>query len=228
MESLEGPSVKFFLDTANLDELRKGASWGIVDGVTTNPTLIAKEGRALEEQVRKICDIVDGDISAEVVATEFAAIVEEGRRLAKIHKNVVVKCPLTRDGIRGTAALSKEGIRVNVTLCFSPGQALLAAKAGAYFISPFVGRLDDVGSTGMDLVRSIIEIYKNYGFKTQVLAASLRSPTHVIDAALAGAHIGTMPFKVLDMLFNHPLTDKGLDQFLKDYNKVFQETPVAG
>ena len=220
--------MKFFLDTANLDELRKGASWGIVDGVTTNPTLIAKEGRALEEQVRKICDIVDGDISAEVVATEFAAIVEEGRRLAKIHKNVVVKCPLTRDGIRGTAALSKEGIRVNVTLCFSPGQALLAAKAGAYFISPFVGRLDDVGSTGMDLVRSIIQIYKNYGFKTQVLAASLRSPTHVIDAALAGAHIGTMPFKVLDMLFNHPLTDKGLDQFLKDYNKVFQETPVAG
>jgi len=220
--------VKFFLDTANLDELRKGASWGIVDGVTTNPTLIAKEGRALEEQVRKICDIVNGDISAEVVATEFAAIVEEGRRLAKIHKNVVVKCPLTRDGIRGTAALSKEGIRVNVTLCFSPGQALLAAKAGAYFISPFVGRLDDVGSTGMDLVRSIIEIYKNYGFKTQVLAASLRSPTHVIDAALAGAHVGTMPFKVLDMLFNHPLTDKGLDQFLKDYNKVFQETPVAG
>jgi transaldolase len=220
--------VKFFLDTANLDELRKGASWGIVDGVTTNPTLIAKEGRALEEQVRKICDIVDGDISAEVVATEFAAMVEEGRRLAKIHKNVVVKCPLTRDGIRSTAALSKEGIRVNVTLCFSPGQALLAAKAGAYFISPFVGRLDDVGSTGMDLVRSIIEIYKNYGFKTQVLAASLRSPTHVIDAALAGAHIGTMPFKVLDMLFNHPLTDKGLDQFLKDYNKVFQETPVAG
>ena len=220
--------MKFFLDTANLDELRKGASWGIVDGVTTNPTLIAKEGRALEEQVRKICDIVDGDISAEVVATEFATIVEEGRRLAKIHKNVVVKCPLTRDGIRGTAALSKEGIRVNVTLCFSPGQALLAAKAGAYFISPFVGRLDDVGSTGMDLVRSIIEIYKNYGFKTQVLAASLRSPTHVIDAALAGAHIGTMPFKVLDMLFNHPLTDKGLDQFLKDYNKVFQETPVAG
>jgi transaldolase len=220
--------VKFFLDTANLDELRKGASWGIVDGVTTNPTLIAKEGRALEEQVRKICDIVDGDISAEVVATEFAAMVEEGRRLAKIHKNVVVKCPLTRDGIRSTAALSKEGIRVNVTLCFSPGQALLAAKAGAYFISPFVGRLDDVGSTGMDLVRSIIEIYKNYGFKTQVLAASLRSPTHVIDAALAGAHIGTMPFKVLDMLFNHPLTDKGLDQFLKDYHKVFQETPVAG
>ena len=220
--------MKFFLDTANLDELKKGADWGIVDGVTTNPTLIAKEGRPLEEQVRKICDIVDGDISAEVVATEFSAMVQEGRRLAKIHKNIVVKCPLTRDGIKATSTLSKDGIRVNVTLCFSPGQALLAAKAGAYFISPFVGRLDDVGHIGMELVRNIVQIYKNYNFKTQVLAASLRSPTHVIEAAEAGAHIGTMPFKVLDMLFNHPLTDKGLDQFLKDYAKVFQETPVAG
>ena len=220
--------MKFFLDTANLDELKKGAAWGIVDGVTTNPTLIAKEGRPLEEQVRKICDIVDGDISAEVVSTEYAAMVPEGRKLAKIHKNIVVKCPLTRDGIKATSALSKEGIRVNVTLCFSPGQALLAAKAGAYFISPFVGRLDDVGHVGMELVRDIVGIYKNYSFKTQVLAASLRSPTHVIEAAEAGAHIGTMPFKVLDMLFNHPLTDKGLDQFLKDYAKVFQETPVAG
>jgi transaldolase len=220
--------VKFFLDTANLDELKKGAAWGILDGVTTNPTLIAKEGRPLEEQVRKICDIVDGDISAEVVSTEYAAMVPEGRKLAKIHKNIVVKCPLTRDGIKATSALSKEGIRVNVTLCFSPGQALLAAKAGAYFISPFVGRLDDVGHVGMELVRDIVGIYKNYSFKTQVLAASLRSPTHVIEAAEAGAHIGTMPFKVLDMLFNHPLTDKGLDQFLKDYAKVFQETPVAG
>ena len=220
--------MKIFLDTANLDELKKGAAWGVVDGVTTNPSLIAKEGRPMAEQVRMICDIVDGDISAEVVATEFSAMVPEGRRLAKIHKNIVVKCPLTRDGIKATAALSKEGIRVNVTLCFSSGQALLAAKTGAYFISPFVGRLDDVGTEGMDLVRSITQIYRNYAFKTQVLAASLRSPTHVIDAALAGAQIGTMPFKVLDMLFNHPLTDKGLDQFLKDYAKVFQETPVAG
>ena len=220
--------MKFFLDTANLDELKKGASWGIVDGVTTNPTLIAKEGRPIEEQVRRICEIVDGDISAEVVATEFSAMVQEGKRLAKIHKNIVVKCPLTRDGIRATSALSKEGIRVNVTLCFSPSQALLAAKAGAYIISPFVGRLDDVSTSGMDLVRNIIQIYKNYGFRTQVLAASLRTPTHVVDSALAGAHIGTMPFKVLDMLFNHPLTDKGLEQFLKDYTKVFQETPVAG
>ncbi len=220
--------MKFFLDTANLQELQTGASWGIVDGVTTNPTLIAKEGQPLEEQIRRICAIVDGDISAEVIATETSAMVEEGRRLARIHKNIVVKCPLTRDGIRATAALSKEGIRVNVTLCFTPGQALLAAKAGAYFISPFVGRLDDVGYTGMDLIRSITKIYQNYEFPTQVLAASLRSPTHVIDAALAGAHIGTMPFKVMDMLFNHPLTDKGLQQFLADYDKVFREAPVAG
>ena len=220
--------MKIFLDTANLNELKTGAGWGIVDGVTTNPTLIAKEGKPIEEQVRLICDIVDGDISAEVVSTEAGAMVEEGKRLARIHKNIVVKCPLTRDGIKATAALSKTGIRVNVTLCFTAGQALLAAKAGAYIISPFVGRLDDIGYTGMDLVRSIAQIYKNYNYKTQILAASLRSPTHVIDAALAGAHIGTMPFKVLDMLFNHPLTDKGLDQFLKDYAKVFQETPVAG
>jgi transaldolase len=220
--------VKFFLDTANLDELKTGASWGIVDGVTTNPTLIAKEGRPMEEQVRRICEIVDGDISAEVVSTEADAMVAEGQRLARIHKNIVVKCPLTRDGIKATAVLSKRGIRVNVTLCFTAGQALLAAKAGAYFVSPFVGRLDDVGFTGMDLIRGITQIYKNYNFPTQILAASLRSPTHVIDAAAAGAHIGTMPFKVLDMLFNHPLTDKGLDQFLKDYQKAFRETAVAG
>ena len=220
--------MKFFLDTANLDELKKGVGWGIVDGVTTNPTLIAREGRPIEDQIRMICGIVDGDISAEVVSTESAAMIKEGRELARIHKNIVVKCPLTRDGIVATSALSKEGIRVNVTLCFSPGQALIAAKAGAYIISPFVGRLDDVGATGMNLVRSILQIYRNYGLKTQVLAASLRSPTHVIDAGLAGAHIATMPFKVLDMLFNHPLTDKGLDQFLRDYAKVFQEAPVAG
>jgi transaldolase len=219
--------VKFFLDTANLDEIKKGADWGIVDGVTTNPTLIAREGRPIAEQIRRICDIVDGDISAEVVSIESGAMIREGRELARIHKNVVVKCPLIREGIKATSALSREGIRVNVTLCFTSAQALLAAKAGAYIISPFVGRLDDIGWTGMDLIRSITAIYRNYGFKTQVLAASLRSPTHVIDSALAGAHIGTMPFKVLDMLFNHPLTDKGLDQFLKDYAKAFQETPVA-
>ena len=220
--------MKFFLDTANLDELKKGAAWGVVDGVTTNPSLIAKEGQPIEEQVRLICDIVDGDVSAEVVSTEANGMITEGRSLARIHKNIVVKCPLTRDGIKATSILSKEGIRVNVTLCFSAGQALLAAKAGAYIISPFVGRLDDIGYTGMDLIRSITQIYRNYGFKTQVLAASLRSPTHVIESALAGAHIGTMPFKVLDQLFNHPLTDKGLEQFLKDWGKVFHATSVAG
>jgi len=225
---VEGAKLKIFLDTANLDELKTGASWGIVDGVTTNPSLIAREGRPIEEQIRLICDIVDGDISAEVVSTEAGQMIREGRELSRLHKNVVVKCPLTRDGIKATSALSKEGIRVNVTLCFSPGQALLAAKAGAYIVSPFVGRLDDIGWTGMELIKNITQIYKNYGYKTQVLAASLRSPTHVIDAALAGSHIATMPFKVLDMLFNHPLTDKGLDQFLKDWAKVFQEAPVAG
>ena len=219
--------MKFFLDTANLDELKKGASWGVVDGVTTNPSLIAKEGRPIGEQVRMICDIVDGDISAEVISTEADAMIVEGRKLAKIHKNIVVKCPLTREGIKATSALSKEGIRVNVTLCFSAGQALLAAKAGAYIVSPFVGRLDDIGAVGMDLIRAIVPIYRNYGYKTQVLAASLRGPTHVIDSALAGAHIGTMPFKVMDMLFNHPLTDKGLEQFMKDYNKAFAEAPAT-
>jgi transaldolase len=219
--------VKIFLDTANLDELRKAAEWGIVDGVTTNPSLIAKEGRPIEEQIARICDIVDGDISAEVVSTASEEMVRDGRQLAKIHENVVVKLPLTRDGIRACSMLSKEGIRTNVTLVFTPAQALLAAKAGAYIVSPFVGRLDDIGLEGMDTVHQIVQIYDNYGFATQILAASLRFPNHVIQASLAGAHIGTMPFKVLDQLFNHPLTDKGLDQFLKDYAKVFQETPAV-
>src|SRR6202521_1659666 len=174
--------MKFFLDTANLDELKKGAAWGIVDGVTTNPTLIAKEGRAIADQIRMICDIVDGDISAEVVQTESGAMIREGRELAKLHKNVVVKCPLTRDGVKATSVLGKEGIRVNVTLCFSAGQGFLSAKAGACMMCPCVGRLDDIGQTGMDVIRSIVHIYKNFGFKTQVLAASMRSPTHVIDA----------------------------------------------
>ncbi|MGH9628374.1 MAG: fructose-6-phosphate aldolase [Bryobacteraceae bacterium] len=216
--------MKIFLDTANLDELKKAAAWGIVDGVTTNPSLIAKEGRPIEEQIAKICDIVDGDISAEVVSTIAEEMVREGRLLARIHKNVVVKVPLTRDGIQACSVLSKEGIRLNVTLCFTPAQALLAAKAGAYIISPFVGRLDDIGQDGMNLIRSIVQIYRNYGFRTQILSASIRTPNHVIESALAGAHIGTMPLKVLDQLFNHPLTDKGLEQFLKDWGKVFQET----
>lgn len=219
--------MKFFLDTANLDELKSGARWGIIDGVTTNPSLIAKEGVPLEEQIRRICDIIDGDISAEVVALETDEMLEQGRKLSKIHKNVVVKVPLTRDGIRACSIFSREGIRVNVTLCFSAAQALLAAKAGAYFVSPFVGRLDDIGADGMQLIREIVQIYRNYSFNTQILAASLRNTTHVIEAAKAGAHVGTLPFKVVDALFNHPLTDKGLDQFMKDYARAFQPTGVT-
>jgi len=219
--------MKLFVDSANLDELRKAASYGIVDGVTTNPSLIAKEGNSQVDQIRAICEIIDGDISAEVVSIEAGEMVSEGRKLAKIHDNVVVKCPLTRDGIRATKLLSSEGIRVNVTLCFSPVQALLAAKAGAYIISPFLGRLDDIAQDGMELIREIVTIYENYGYPTQVLSASIRSPLHVKEAALAGSHIGTMPFKVLDQLFNHPLTNIGLEQFLADYRKTLQEVSVG-
>lgn len=215
--------MKIFLDTANLDELKKAVAWGIVDGVTTNPSLIAKEGIAIEEQIARICDIIDGDISAEVVATEAKLMIEEGLKLSKIHKNVIVKLPLTRDGIQACSTLSKDGIRTNVTLCFSPAQALLAAKAGAYIVSPFVGRLDDIAQLGMELIESICTIYGNYGYTTQVLAASLRSPLHVAQAAEIGADIGTLPFKTLDMMFNHPLTDKGLEIFLKDYAKAFAD-----
>jgi transaldolase len=218
--------MKFFLDTANLEELKAGARWGIIDGVTTNPSLIAKEGIAIEDQIRRICAIIDGDVSAEVVATDADGMLSQGRKLAKIHKNVVVKVPLTRDGIRACSIFHKEGIRVNVTLCFSAGQAILAAKAGATYVSPFVGRIDDIGGNGLDLIRDIVLIYKNYNFKTQVLAASLRSSTHVIEAAKAGAHVATLPLKVVDALFTHPLTDKGLEQFLKDYAKVFDEVPA--
>ena len=175
----------------------------------------------------RICDIVDGDISAEVVATKAAEMIPEGLRLSKIHKNVVVKLPLTRDGIQACSTLSKQGIRSTSPWCFSAGQALLAAKAGAYIVSPFVGRLDDIGLDGMELVQQIVQIYENYSYKTQILAASLRTPNHVIASAMAGAHIGTMPFKVVDQLFNHPLTDRGLEQFLSDWGKVFQDTPAA-
>jgi transaldolase len=218
--------MKFFLDTANLEELRKGVAWGIVDGVTTNPTLIAREGSTTAEQINQICEIVVGDVSAEVISTTTDEMLTEGRQLAQMHENVVVKLPLTRDGIKACSLLTQEQIRVNVTLCFSAGQALLAAKAGAYIVSPFIGRIDDIGWEGMNLIREIVTIYRNYGFTTQILAASLRSPMHVIESAKAGAHIGTMPFKVLDMLFNHPLTDIGLAQFLKDYQKV-AEQPVV-
>jgi transaldolase len=215
--------MKIFLDTANLDELKKGAAWGIVDGVTTNPTLIAREGVPLEEQVRRICDIVDGDISAEVVTVNHKEMIEDGRRLAKIHKNIVVKIPLIREGIIAVKALAGEGIRVNVTLCFTAAQALLAAKAGASFISPFVGRLDDVGSDGMVLIRDIVAIYRNYpALKTEVLVASIRHPIHVVEAAKLGAHVSTMPPAVLRQMFAHPLTEKGLAAFLADWAKTGQ------
>lgn len=219
--------MKIFLDTASLKDLRAGVELGVVDGVTTNPTYIAKEGRPIHEQIRAICEIVDGDISAEVVALKAPEMVAEGRSLARIHPNVVVKVPLIPEGIKATKVLSSEGIRVNVTLCFTPVQAMLAAKAGAYIISPFVGRLDDIALDGMDLVRDIVTVYRNYGYPTQVLAASMRGPLHILEAARAGAHIATMPFKVLESLFLHPLTDKGLAQFLADYQKVFQEAPVG-
>ncbi len=216
--------MKFFLDTANLEDLKKGTALGIIDGVTTNPSLIAKEGVAVEEQIRRICDMIDGDVSAEVVTTNAVKMIEEGRRLSRIHRNVVVKVPSTPEGITAVSALFKEGIRTNVTLCFSAAQALIAAKAGAYIVSPFIGRLDDLGYNGMDLIRDIVTIYKNYGYGTQVLAASVRGTLHVVEAAKAGAHISTMPLKVLEQLFKHPLTDKGLEQFLQDYNKAFELT----
>ena len=219
--------MKFFLDTANLDEIKRAAAWGIVDGVTTNPSLIAKEGRPMAEQIRRICDLIDSEVSAAVIETTASGMIREGRELASISDNVVVKCPMTRDGIQATAALAREGYRVNVTLCFSAAQALIAAKAGAYIVSPFVGRLDDIGQTGMDLIRQVTAIYKNYGYVTQVLAASLRGPNHVTECALAGAHIVTLPLKTMEMLFSHPLTDLGLEQFLKDYSQVFEQAAAS-
>ncbi|HSU33672.1 MAG TPA: fructose-6-phosphate aldolase [Bryobacteraceae bacterium] len=218
--------MKFFLDTANLDEIRKIAGWGIIDGVTTNPSLIAKEGVPLEEQIRRICGIVQGDVSAEVISTTAKEMVAEGRVLARIHENVVIKVPLTKEGIIACSLLSKEGVRVNVTLCFSAAQALLAAKAGAYIVSPFVGRVEDIGWPGIKLIEDAVSIFKNYGLPTQVLATSIRGPLQVIESAKAGAHIATLPPKVLDQLFYHPLTEKGLEQFLGDYNKAFEFTKV--
>jgi transaldolase len=212
--------MKFFLDTANVDEIREAASLGLIDGVTTNPSLVAKEGRPFEELIHEICEIVQGPVSAEVVATEADAMIEEGRRIAGIHEHVVVKIPLIREGIKATRALSDEGIRVNVTLCFSPTQALLAAKAGAAYVSPFVGRLDDISYDGMELIQQIMAIYENYGFATEVLVASIRHPKHILDAALMGADVATIPFKAFDAMFNHPLTDKGLAAFLADWEKA--------
>ena len=215
--------MKFFVDTADVYAIRDLADTGLVDGVTTNPSLIAKSGRDFVEVVQEICDIVDGPISAEVTATEFDAMLEEGRKLAKIHKNITVKVPLTRDGLKTCKALSGNGTMVNVTLCFSANQALLAAKAGATFISPFVGRLDDIGTEGMQLIDDIVQIYANYpDLKTEVLVASVRSPMHVLEAAKIGAGVATLPPDVLHAMFKHPLTDKGLDAFLADWQKTGQ------
>jgi transaldolase len=211
--------MKIFLDTANVNELREGVAMGLVDGCTTNPSLIAKEKRPFRPLVEEICSIVPGDVSLEVVATDYDGMLKEGKELAQVAPNVVVKCPLTKDGLKAVRTLSSEGIRVNQTLCFSATQALLSAKAGATYISPFLGRLDDISAVGMDLIRDIVQIYRNYGFKTQVLAASIRNPLHVVDAAKAGAHVSTMPFSVLEMLMKHPLTDAGLKKFLDDWNK---------
>ena len=211
--------MKFFIDTANIAEIKEAASMGVLDGVTTNPSLVAKEGKDFRKLLKEICAIVDGPISAEVISTEFDGIMKEGRELSKIHRNIVVKVPLIKEGLKAVKALKAEGIRTNVTLCFSPTQALVAAKAGAYFISPFIGRLDDVSTNGMDLIRQIVTIYRNYKYDTQVLVASVRHPLHVVEAAMIGADICTIPFKVIEQLIKHPLTDIGLQKFLEDWNK---------
>jgi transaldolase len=215
--------MKFFIDTADLAEIRDLAATGLVDGVTTNPSLVAKSGRNFLDVVREICEIVPGPVSAEVAATDHATMLAEGRRLAKLAENVTVKVPLTPDGLKTCRALAAEGTMVNVTLCFSAAQAILAAKAGASFISPFVGRLDDIGAVGMDLIREIVAIYRNYpGIKTEVLVASVRNPLHVVEAAKLGAHVATLPPTVLRQMFAHPLTDKGLAAFLADWAKTGQ------
>jgi transaldolase len=212
--------MKFFIDTANLDEIKEANDLGMIDGVTTNPSLVAKEGNVdFKEHVAKICELVKGDISAEVTALDTEGMLQQGREYSKIAPNVVVKCPLTIDGLKATRILTGEGIGVNVTLCFSAAQAILAAKAGAKYISPFIGRLDDIATDGMQVIHDIVQIYGNYDYKTEVLAASIRSPMHIVNCALAGADVATIPFKVIQQLVKHPLTDKGLDAFLTDWKK---------
>jgi transaldolase len=212
--------MKIFLDTSNVNEIKEAAKLGFLDGVTTNPSLIAKEKRKFDDAIREICEVCPGPVSAECISEKFDELMPEARRLAKLAPNVVVKIPLTREGLKAVKACSSEGIKINVTLCFSALQAMFAAKAGAYFISPFVGRIDDTGHDGMVLIRDIVQIYRNYAYKTEVLVASIRHPIHVLEAAKAGAHIGTMPFNVFDKLISHPLTDKGVQTFLDDYRKI--------
>ncbi len=212
--------MKLFIDTADVDEIREAAALGVLDGVTTNPSLVAKTGKPFRRVLDEILEIVDGPVSAEVVATDSEGMIAEAKELAAIHKNIVIKVPLTKEGLKVTKALKSEGIKVNQTLCFSPLQALLSAKAGAAYISPFVGRLDDISHDGMELIRQIVEIYGNYGFETQVLVASVRNPLHILQAALMGADVVTVPFKVIEQLLKHPLTDIGLEKFLADWEKV--------
>jgi transaldolase len=212
--------MKFFIDTANIDEIKEANSLGLIDGVTTNPTLVAREKREFDSLIKEICETVNGPVSAEVISLEAKGMIEEARKLARIHENIVVKIPMTEEGIKATAALSSEKIRINMTLVFSPLQALLAAKAGANYVSPFVGRLDDVSYIGMDLVEQILTIYDNYGYECEVIVASVRNPLHVLEAALMGADIATIPLKVIKQLARHPLTDVGIERFLADWKKV--------
>jgi len=214
--------MKFFIDTANVNEIREAASLGVLDGVTTNPSLIAREGRDFMEVLREIVTIVDGPISAEVIALDYEGMLRESEPLTRVHKNIVIKVPLTKAGLQACKTLRERGTNVNVTLCFSANQALLAAKAGATYISPFIGRLDDVSTVGMELIQQIRTIYDNYGFDTQILAASIRNPVHVLECALAGADVATIPFKVIEALIKHPLTDAGIAGFLKDWEKTKQ------
>jgi len=212
--------MKFFIDTANIDEIKKANDLGLLDGVTTNPSLVAKEGRDFRELIKEICDIVDGPVNAEVVSTDTAGMIGEARDLSTIADNIVVKIPLIADGLKAVKILSEEGIQTNVTLCFSPIQALMAAKAGASYISPFVGRLDDLSQVGMELVEQIATIYENYAYDTEIIVASVRNPLHVLDAAMMGADIATIPYKVMEQLIKHPLTDIGLEKFLADWKKM--------
>ncbi len=214
--------MKIFIDSANMEEIRMAHAMGILDGVTTNPSLLAKEGKDVTATLKEICALVGGPVSGEVISTQCEGMLAEAERLVKIDKHIVVKIPLIAEGLKALKVLAQKGVNVNVTLCFSATQAMLAAKLGAAYISPFIGRLDDISQVGMDLIRQIKTIYDNYGYKTEILAASIRHPVHVLEAALVGAHVGTMPFKVIEQIIQHPLTDIGLEKFLKDYRKVYE------
>lgn len=213
--------MKLFIDTANVEEIREANDMGVICGVTTNPSLIAKEGRDFKEVIAEIASIVDGPISGEVIAQDAKGMIEEGKEIAKIHKNMIVKIPMTEEGLKAVKVLSKEGIKTNVTLIFSAGQALLAARAGATYVSPFLGRLDDINANSMDLIKTIVTIFKIHGIQTEIIAASIRNPMHVTDAAVAGSHIATVPFKIIKQMIKHPLTDSGIERFMKDWKEIF-------